>query len=88
MHETLHTILFDIYCRVEVVRIENNSHIAKITYLVTIYEFLSFFGTFTHKAAQTLFILHETWHTTLISIYYFVEVVRIENHSHIQEITC
>ena len=41
------------------------------------YGFLSFFGTFAHKVAQTWFVLHETWHTTLFGIYYCVEVVRI-----------
>ena len=50
--------------------------------------FLSIFGTFAHKVAQTFLILHETWHTTLFGIYYSVEVVRIENYSHVQEITC
>ena len=38
--------------------------------------------------AQTWFVLRETWRTTLFRIYYCLEVVRIENHSHILEITC
>ena len=42
------------------------------------YGFLSVFGTFSHKVAKTWFVLHETWHTTLFGIYYFVEVVKIE----------
>ena len=46
------------------------------------------FGTFAHKVAQTWFVLHETWHTTPFGIYDCVEEVRIENHSHMQEITC
>ena len=50
--------------------------------------FFSVFGTFAHKVAQTLFDFHETWHTTLFGIYYYVEVVRIENHSLILEIKC
>ena len=50
--------------------------------------FLSFFGTFAHKVDQTWFVLHETWPTTLFSIYYSVEVVRIVNHSYMLEITC
>ena len=50
------------------------------------YAFLSFFGTFAHNVAQTLFVLHETWHTTLFGIYYCVEVVRIVNHNHMLEI--
>ena len=51
------------------------------------YGFLTFFGTFTHKVAQTWFVLHETCQTILLSIYYFVELFRIENHSHMLEIT-
>ena len=50
--------------------------------------FLSFFGTFAHKEAQTWFVLHETLHGTLFGIYYCLEVVRIENHNHMVEITC
>ena len=42
------------------------------------YEFLSFFGTFAHKVAQTWFVLHETWEITLFGIYYCVEVVRVK----------
>ena len=52
------------------------------------YRFLSFFGTCAHKVTQTWFVLHETWHTTLFGIYYSLEVVKIENHSYILEITC
>ena len=51
------------------------------------YGFLSLCGTFAHKVAQTWFVLHENWHTTLFGIYYSVEVVRIENHSHMLKIT-
>ena len=50
--------------------------------------FLNLFGTFAHNVAQKWFVLHETWHTTLFGIYYSVEVVRIENHSHMLPITC
>ena len=50
------------------------------------YAFLSVFATFAHKVAQTWFDLHETWHTTLLGIYYCVEVVWIENHCHMLEI--
>ena len=56
--------------------------------MLRIYGFLSVFGTFADKVAQTWFVLHETKHTTLFGIYYCVEVVRIENHSHVLEITC
>ena len=50
--------------------------------------FLSVFGTFAHKVAQTWLVLHESLHTTLFGINYCVEVVRIINHSHMLEITC
>ena len=56
--------------------------------MLRFYGFLCFLGTFAHKVAQTSFVLHETWHTTLFGIYYCVEVVRIENHCHMLEITC
>ena len=49
---------------------------------------LTVFCTFAHIVAQTWFVLHETWHTTLFGIYYCVEVVRIENHCRILEIMC
>ena len=52
------------------------------------YAFLSAFGTFTRKVAQTWFVLCETCHATLFGIYYCVEVVRSKNHSHMLEITC
>ena len=52
------------------------------------YGFLSFFCTFAYKVAQTWFVLHESLKTTLFGIYYFVEVVRIESHTHMLEITC
>ena len=45
-------------------------------------------GTFAHKVGQTLFVLLETWHSKLFGIHYCVEVVRIENYSHMLEITC
>ena len=50
--------------------------------------FLSVFGTFTHKVAQTWFVFLETWLTTIFGIYYCVEFVRMENYSHMQEIAC
>ena len=49
---------------------------------------LSLFGTFVNKVAQTWFVLHETWNTILFGIYYCVERIRNENHSHMLEITC
>ena len=39
--------------------------------------FKVFFGTFSHKVAQTWFILHETWQSTLFGICCCVQVVRI-----------
>ena len=60
----------------------------KLRVMLQFYAFLTVFGTFRYKVAQTWFVLHETWHTTLFGIYYCVEVVRIENHSHMLEITC
>ena len=44
--------------------------------------FFSVFGTFADKVAQTFFVLHETWHTTVFGIYYCVEMVKIQNKSH------
>ena len=49
---------------------------------------LSVFCTFANKVAQTWFDLRETWHKILFGIFYCVEVVRIENLSHMLEITC
>ena len=60
----------------------------EITCLVMILWVLSFFGSLAHKVAQTWIVLHETLHTTLFCIYYFVEVIRIENNSRILEIMC
>ena len=60
----------------------------KLRFKLRFYAFLSFLGTFAYNAAQTWFVLRASWHTTLFGIYYCVEVVRIENHSHMLEITC
>ena len=68
------------------VRIVNHSHILLLGKL-RFYGFLGYFGTFVHKVAQTLFVMQETWHTTLFGIYYCVELVRIVNLSHIINIT-
>ena len=53
-----------------------------------IYWVFKHFFEFTHKVAQTLFVLHETWHKKLFGIYYCVEVVRIEKYSHMLNTTC
>ena len=71
------------------VRIANHSRMLEITcYVELLRVFMSFFPLLGIKYAQTWFVLHETWHTTLLRIYYCVEVVRIENHYHMLEITC
>ena len=88
LHETWQTTIFGIYYFVDVVRVENHTHMLEITYQVAILWVLSSFGTFAPKVAETLFVLHETRHTILFGIYYCVEVFRIENHSHMLEITC
>ena len=50
--------------------------------------FLNFFCTYLFKDFKTMFISHETRHTTRFGIYYFVEMVRFETNSHLLEITC
>ena len=72
----------------EVVSIENYSHMLEITCQVEILRVFKRFDTFAHKVAQTWFVLHKTWNTTLFGIYYCVEVVRIENYCHMLQITC
>ena len=53
------------------------------------YGFLSFIGTFANIVhAETWFVQHETWHTTIFGLYCCVEVVRNENNSHMLHITC
>ena len=59
----------------------------EITFLVAFLRFLSIFGTFSHNVVQTLFVWHETGHTTLFGIYYYVKFVRIIKYSHRLEIT-
>ena len=83
MHKTLHTTLVGICYCVEMVRIENHSNMLEISCYVAILRVLNFFDTFMHEFAQTWFVLHETF-----GIYYCVEVVWIENYSHMLEITC
>ena len=87
MHETCHTTPFGTYYYVEVVRIDNYTHMLKLRVKLRFSRFLSFFGTLAHKAGQTWFNMHETWQTTLFGIYYCVEVVKIKNHSHMLELT-
>ena len=47
--------------------------------------FYSVFGTFTHKEVQIWFVFYETLHTIVFYIYYYVEMVLIENNSHMLE---
>ena len=44
--------------------------------------FLCVSGSFKHKVVQIWFVLHETWYIPEIGIYYFGEMVRIENNSY------
>ena len=60
----------------------------KLRSKLRIYGFVCDFGSFAHKVAQTWFVFGETWHTILLGIYYRVEMVRIENESHMLDITC
>ena len=62
------------------VTIENHNHMLEITYKIAI---LWVFKTI----LALLWVLHETWHTTLYSRYYCIKAVRIENPSHVPEIT-
>ena len=59
----------------------------KLLVKLRFFGFVSFFGTFAHKVVQAWFILHETWHNTLFGLYCYVEMVGIENHIHMLEIT-
>ena len=69
-------------------RIENNGHMLEITCQVAFLMLFKLFGTCSLKVVRTSFVWNETWHTTLISIYYGFELVGIENNSHMLEITC
>ena len=60
----------------------------KLRIKLRFYAFLSVYGTFAHKVAQTWFILHETWHRTLFCVYYCFEVDRIKNQLYMLEIMC
>ena len=42
---------------------------------------LNFFRIFANKVGQTWCVLLEIWHTSLVGIYYCVEVIKIENNS-------
>ena len=89
LHETWHQTLFSLYYCVDMVILENNSHVLENTcYVVFLMFFFYFFGTFSHKVVQTCFVSHETWRTTLFGINYFVQMVQIENYSHMLEIRC
>ena len=42
---------------------------------------------FSQEVVQAWFVCHETWNTTLFGIYYCVYIFRIQNNSHMLEIT-
>ena len=88
LHETWHTILLVYIIVLKWLQLKIIVICQKLLVKLRFYRFLSVFGTFAYKVAQTWFALHEIWHTTLFGIYYCVEVVRIENHCHMIEITC
>ena len=50
----------------------------EITCQVAFLSLLTFYSSNTLNVVQTWFVWHETWHRTLISIYYCFEMVRIE----------
>ena len=60
---------------------------SKLRAKLRLWGFLRVLGTFSHKMAQNWFVCYETRHTTLFGICYWVEMVRIENNSHMLEIT-
>ena len=79
MHETWHTILFGINYCVEVVTIKSHSHILeKLRVKLRFYGFLSLFGTFVHKVAQTWCVFRETLHTTLFGVYIFLKWLELK----------
>ena len=85
MHETWHTTLFGVdYC-VEMVRIE--IIFLKLRAKLRFLGFLSFYGTFAYKVAQTWFFFCTKLGTQHYLVYYCVEI-RIESHSHMLEIRC
>ena len=58
------------------------------TYHVAFLRLLNVFSTYSLKVVQIWFVWHETWHTTLISIYYCFEMVIIENNNQMLETSC
>ena len=88
LRETWRTTLFGKYYFVEVVLIKNHGHMQDITCQDAIYLLLSFFCTFVHKVAQIWFVLHETWHTTLLGINYCVEMVIMKILVICYKVTC
>ena len=85
-NETWHTILFGIYC-VEIVRIENNSHMLESTCYVPFYSFLSVFGTFSYNVIQIG--LFGMKHGTEHYLVYTIMLIWLETkNSHMLEITC
>ena len=83
----VHNTIFLCYC-VGIVRIENNNYIFENTSQDPFKCFFNVFRTISHKIVQCWIVWHEPRHTALFSIYYCVEIVRIEKNSHMLEIMC
>ena len=75
LDENWHSVLFGIYYCVKMVRIENNSRMLEITCYVSFLRFFKHLLTFSHKVVQTWFVFYETWHTRVIGIYFWVELI-------------
>ena len=69
------------------VRIENNSYTFEIKCEVSFSRLLKNFDTCSPNVVETWFLLHETWHTTQVFIYFCVEMIRIENNRDMLDIT-
>ena len=87
LHETWQTIYYLVYILgLKLLELKIIVICYKLRAKFRFYGFLSFFGTYVHKITLSLFVLHETWHTTFFGIYYYFEVVSIENNCHMLEI--
>ena len=82
--------LFAMYYCVEIVRIENNSHMLGNAFKIAFFRFLKFFFFFccySLKGVEIWFVGHETWNTTVFAMYFVVEMLKIENKSRILGVT-
>ena len=57
----------------------------EITSYVAILRFFKLYGGYSVQVVQTWFVWPETWHTTLFGIDNRIEMVKIENNSHMFE---